>query len=86
MDGFYSELACLINQIRLRKIDNPKYNFRIIDFKQNINEGEELSDEDIPLILKILDDTMKLNFLIEDNFDSFEKFMHMYTTPCNTEK
>lgn len=86
MDEFYQELAMQVQQINARQKENEKYLFRILDAKQAIKAGEPIADPDMALIDNVLDDTLKLNALITDYFDQYEKFQHMYTQPWKTTK
>lgn len=79
MDTFYSDLVTQLWTVQHREKENAKYISRILDAKQAIKAGESIADSDIAFIDNLLDDTMKLSSIIKDNFDSFEKFMKMYS-------
>ena len=79
MDQFYQDLVTQLWMAQHREKENAKYISRILDAKQAIKAGESIADSDIAFIDNLLDDTMKLSSIIKDNFDSFEKFMQMYS-------
>ena len=83
MDKFYEDLAIQLEQSMRRMKDNDKYLIRILDAKNAIKEEETIGVPDIALIDNLLEDTLRLTSIIQANFDSFEKFMNMYTAPHN---
>ena len=78
MDEFFTELGGQLDIMRNRTEENKKITSRILDAKDCILAGEPVAEPDSALISRMLDDVIKIHCIIQDNKESFNKFMQMY--------
>lgn len=78
MDEFFTELGGQLDIMRNRTEENKKVLSRILDAKNCILAGDPVGEPDKHLISQMLDDVMKLHYIMSDNKESFNKFMQMY--------
>lgn len=78
MDEFFTELGGQLEIMRNRSEENKKMLSRILDAKDAILAGDPVSEPDSHLISRVLDDVIKIQCIMTDNKESFNKFMQMY--------
>lgn len=78
MDDFYKKLALHLSVMESREADNNEFLSRVLDAKESMLSLDQVADADAPLISRLLDDHLKMQAVIKDHQESYEKFMKMY--------
>lgn len=78
MDDFYKKLGLCLSVMASREPDNEEFLSRVLDAKESMLSFDPVADADAPLISRLLDDHLKIQAIIKDHFESYEKFMQMY--------
>ncbi|MDO4763524.1 MAG: hypothetical protein Q4A00_03990 [Flavobacteriaceae bacterium] len=75
MSGFNNELADHLSKIYLRAKADKKFISRILDIKEQVIEGQEVHEENVFFINRILDDMVKITQICETNYKEFGRYV-----------
>lgn len=78
MDDFYKKLGLQLDTVMRREKENTEFLSRVLDAKESILSLENITDADAPLISRLLDDHLKIQAIIKDHPESYDKFMQVY--------